>query len=135
MRRGIAIGRTLACLAAAWAIAAAPADEEWRRIVVNGQIHGHLMELSVRDDGIGFDPASIPPERWGVRQSIVRRMEDAGGRAEIRSERGAASASGVVMASGVGMAAGVKSEPVIESRGDVLLMPFELIVRVERKLP
>ncbi len=37
MRRGIAIGRTLACLAAAWAIAAAPADEEWRRIVVNGQ--------------------------------------------------------------------------------------------------
>lgn len=92
--------------AAAEAVRNAVRHAHARRIVVNGQIHGHLMELSVRDDGIGFDPASIPPERWGVRQSIVRRMEDAGGRAEIRSERGAASASGVVMASGVGMAAG-----------------------------
>ena len=43
---------------------------------------------SIRDDGRGFDP-SIVGDRHGVADSIVARMHDVGGRAEIRSAPGA----------------------------------------------
>ncbi len=43
------------------------------------------IELFVRDRGPGFDLAAIPPDRQGVRESIIGRMERAGGSAEIRS--------------------------------------------------
>jgi signal transduction histidine kinase len=43
------------------------------------------IEAYVRDHGPGFDLASVPPDRRGVRESIVGRMERAGGRAEVRS--------------------------------------------------
>src|SRR5215208_2010399 len=43
------------------------------------------MEVFVRDRGPGFDPAAIPADRRGVRESIIGRMERAGGTAEIRS--------------------------------------------------
>jgi len=43
------------------------------------------IELFVRDRGSGFDPAGVAPDRRGVRESIVGRMDRAGGRAEIRS--------------------------------------------------
>lgn len=39
----------------------------------------------VRDRGPGFDPATIAEDRLGVRESIVGRMERAGGHAKIRS--------------------------------------------------
>lgn len=39
---------------------------------------------SIRDDGCGFDPAGVR-DRHGVADSIVARMRDVGGRAEIRS--------------------------------------------------
>jgi signal transduction histidine kinase len=39
----------------------------------------------VRDRGPGFELASVPADRRGVRESIVGRMERAGGRAEVRS--------------------------------------------------
>ena len=42
-------------------------------------------EAFVRDRGPGFEPASVPADRRGVRESIVGRMERAGGRAEVRS--------------------------------------------------
>ena len=35
--------------------------------------------------GPGFDLAAVPADRRGVRESIVGRMERAGGRAEVRS--------------------------------------------------
>ncbi|MCE3266563.1 MAG: PspC protein [Solirubrobacterales bacterium] len=38
----------------------------------------------VDDRGPGFDPASIPPDRRGVRESIIGRMERHGGSAEFR---------------------------------------------------
>jgi signal transduction histidine kinase len=46
------------------------------------------VELFVRDRGPGFDPAAIPPDRRGVRESIVGRMRRHGGRATVRSTPG-----------------------------------------------
>jgi signal transduction histidine kinase len=43
------------------------------------------IEVYVRDRGPGFDPAAVPADRRGVRESILGRMRRAGGRAEIRS--------------------------------------------------
>ena len=42
----------------------------------------------MRDRGAGFDPGAVAEDRRGVRESIVGRMERAGGRAEIRSSPG-----------------------------------------------
>jgi signal transduction histidine kinase/phage shock protein PspC (stress-responsive transcriptional regulator) len=42
-------------------------------------------EVFVRDRGRGFDPDAVPDGRIGVRESIIGRMERAGGRAELRS--------------------------------------------------
>lgn len=41
----------------------------------------------VSDRGDGFDPAAVPADRLGVRQSIVGRLQRAGGTAELRSGR------------------------------------------------
>ncbi|AZZ42524.1 hypothetical protein C0Z11_09785 [Acidipropionibacterium jensenii] len=46
------------------------------------------VDISVRDDGIGFDVNSIPPERLGVRQSIFVRVREIGGHAEVLSSLG-----------------------------------------------
>jgi signal transduction histidine kinase len=43
------------------------------------------IEAFVRDRGPGFDPASVPPDRLGVRESIIGRMERHGGSAKVRS--------------------------------------------------
>ncbi|MDY5785916.1 PspC domain-containing protein [Corynebacterium sp.] len=51
----------------------------------------HLAgELSVyiRDRGVGFDADAIPPDRHGVRDSIIGRMERAGGSATISRAAG-----------------------------------------------
>lgn len=45
-------------------------------------------QVFIRDRGAGFDPAAIPDDRHGLRDSIVGRMERNGGRAEVRSEPG-----------------------------------------------
>ncbi|MDX1448472.1 MAG: ATP-binding protein [Acidimicrobiia bacterium] len=44
--------------------------------------------IFVRDRGSGFDLASVPDDRMGVRQSIVGRVEAHGGTAHLRSEPG-----------------------------------------------
>jgi phage shock protein PspC (stress-responsive transcriptional regulator) len=46
------------------------------------------VEVFVRDRGPGFDPAAVPAERRGVRESIVGRMERHGGAATVRSGAG-----------------------------------------------
>jgi signal transduction histidine kinase/phage shock protein PspC (stress-responsive transcriptional regulator) len=56
------------------------------------------IELFVRDRGPGFDPAAAAPDRRGVRDSIVARMERAGGRAEIRSGAGSGTEVGLFIA-------------------------------------
>ena len=50
---------------------------------------GGWAVVTVTDHGRGFDPASVPPARRGVRESIRGRMAAAGGRAMISSQPGA----------------------------------------------
>src|SRR3954470_15605860 len=47
------------------------------------------LQVFVRDRGPGFDPAAVPKDRRGVRESIVGRMARHGGRAAIHSAPGA----------------------------------------------
>ena len=46
------------------------------------------IEIFVRDTGVGFDPETINTDRHGVRDSIVARMERAGGTATLHSAPG-----------------------------------------------
>ena len=46
------------------------------------------VQVFVRDRGVGFDLATIPEDRHGVRHSILERMRQHGGQAEIRSTPG-----------------------------------------------
>ncbi len=44
--------------------------------------------VTVRDTGLGFDPASVDPARLGLRRSIIERVADWGGQATILSQPG-----------------------------------------------
>jgi signal transduction histidine kinase len=46
------------------------------------------VQVFVRDRGPGFDPEALPPDRSGVRDSIVGRMARHGGHAAVRAARG-----------------------------------------------
>lgn len=46
------------------------------------------IQIIVSDDGRGFDPRQVPAERLGVRGSIIERMANVGGRAEVQSAPG-----------------------------------------------
>jgi signal transduction histidine kinase len=50
--------------------------------------HARRAEVFVRDRGVGFEPAALPADRHGVRDSIIGRVARAGGVAEVRSEPG-----------------------------------------------
>jgi signal transduction histidine kinase len=54
-------------------------------IRVYAEIEDSSIEVFVRDRGPGFELARVPGDRRGVRESIVGRMERAGGRADVRS--------------------------------------------------
>lgn len=41
------------------------------------------VEVFVRDRGDGFDPDAVPPDRFGVRESILGRVRRRGGRASV----------------------------------------------------
>jgi signal transduction histidine kinase/phage shock protein PspC (stress-responsive transcriptional regulator) len=43
----------------------------------------------VRDTGIGFDPAAVPPDRHGINDSIIGRVERVGGTAVVETNLGA----------------------------------------------
>jgi signal transduction histidine kinase len=45
------------------------------------------LTVYVRDRGKGFRVASIPVDRYGVRESLIARMERHGGTATIRSNK------------------------------------------------
>ncbi len=57
---------------------------------VYSEVDDERIVVFVRDRGAGFDPLDIPPDRAGVRESIVGRMQRSGGSAVIKSspERG-----------------------------------------------
>lgn len=58
------------------------------RIDVYAEVGGRLAEVFVRDQGKGFDTATIDDDRVGIRDSILARMERHGGRAEIQAASG-----------------------------------------------
>ncbi|HEV3376735.1 MAG TPA: PspC domain-containing protein [Thermoleophilaceae bacterium] len=53
---------------------------------VYAESNSDTVHVYVRDRGPGFDPHDLPPDRHGVRESIVGRMERHGGRARITSD-------------------------------------------------
>lgn len=48
-----------------------------------------IVVVEVADDGPGFDPATVPAHRYGLRESVRGRMSTVGGRAEVSSRPGA----------------------------------------------
>jgi signal transduction histidine kinase/phage shock protein PspC (stress-responsive transcriptional regulator) len=58
------------------------------KIDVYAEITDGAVDVFVRDRGRGFDLAAVPPDRYGVRNSIVDRMQRHGGSAEVRSAPG-----------------------------------------------
>jgi signal transduction histidine kinase/phage shock protein PspC (stress-responsive transcriptional regulator) len=58
------------------------------RVDVYGELTAERLEIFVRDTGSGFDPTQVPEDRRGLRDSVARRMERAGGSANIVSAPG-----------------------------------------------
>jgi signal transduction histidine kinase/phage shock protein PspC (stress-responsive transcriptional regulator) len=56
-------------------------------VAVYAEAADGAVHVFVRDRGPGFDPSAVPPDRRGIRESIVGRMERHGGRAIITSSR------------------------------------------------
>jgi signal transduction histidine kinase len=52
-------------------------------ISLYAELGGDRLHVFVRDRGAGFDPAAVPADRHGLRESIVGRMERSGGRALV----------------------------------------------------
>jgi len=46
---------------------------------------GDALSVEFTDDGVGFDPARVPENRFGIRTSIVGRMTAVGGMAKVVS--------------------------------------------------
>lgn len=63
----------------------APAVKRW---VTVRSVHPHGLEVEVGDTGAGFTVQHIPPERIGVRVSILERVAASGGRADVDSAHG-----------------------------------------------
>ena len=55
---------------------------------VYAEVAPERIEVFVRDRGPGFDPARVPADRRGVRESIVGRMQRHGGRAVVHTAPG-----------------------------------------------
>ncbi|GAB3770481.1 ATP-binding protein [Nocardioides ginsengisegetis] len=58
------------------------------RVDVYAEVTPTAVDVFVRDRGHGFDPADTPADRYGVRHSIIDRMDRHGGSAEVRSTPG-----------------------------------------------
>jgi signal transduction histidine kinase len=57
-------------------------------IALYAEMDGEHVQVFVRDRGHGFEPDLIPPDRRGVRESIVGRMERHGGSAHVQAGAG-----------------------------------------------
>jgi len=58
-------------------------------VAVYAEVTDGRVQVFVRDRGAGFDPAAVPPDRRGLRESVVGRMERHGGRAVVHAAPGA----------------------------------------------
>ena len=63
------------------------AQAEKVEVSLTSPAHG-AVEITIADDGIGFDPDLVPKRRLGLQVSVVYRMWAIGGHAEIRSAPG-----------------------------------------------
>jgi phage shock protein PspC (stress-responsive transcriptional regulator)/two-component sensor histidine kinase len=66
-------------------------------IRVFAEVDDARIEAFVRDRGPGFELGTVAPDRRGVRESIIGRMERAGGRADVRSIAGVGTEVGLVI--------------------------------------
>jgi signal transduction histidine kinase len=64
-----------------------PGRSTRRELRIRGVRAGGCL-IEIADNGVGFDRASVPGERLGLRMSIEERMANAGGSAEIVSRPG-----------------------------------------------
>jgi signal transduction histidine kinase len=55
---------------------------------VYAEVSAAAVDVFVRDRGRGFDPSTVAEDRYGVRHSIIDRMQRHGGTAEVRSTPG-----------------------------------------------
>lgn len=58
------------------------------KVDVYAEVTDGTVDVFVRDRGVGFDLGSIGADRYGVRNSIVDRMQRHGGTADVRSADG-----------------------------------------------
>jgi signal transduction histidine kinase len=58
------------------------------RVDVYGELGSERLEIFVRDTGRGFERADVSPDRRGLRDSVLGRMERAGGDVSITSAPG-----------------------------------------------
>ena len=58
------------------------------QVDVYAEVTPTAVDVFVRDRGRGFDHETVAPDRYGVRNSIIDRMQRHGGTAEIRSTPG-----------------------------------------------
>ena len=61
---------------------------ELRKVDVYVEVGADELTGFVRDTGSGFDPAGVPDDRHGIADSIIARIERAGGRATVTSRPG-----------------------------------------------
>ena len=52
------------------------------------EVTAERVSVFVRDRGAGFDPAAVPPDRRGLRDSVTGRLTRLGGTAEVRTAPG-----------------------------------------------
>ncbi|WP_159083301.1 ATP-binding protein [Streptomyces sp. P3] len=62
------------------------AEAQALKVRLRGDEHGFV--LSVADDGVGFSPAGVQVSSVGLRRSVLRRMADVAGTAEVHSSPG-----------------------------------------------
>ena len=80
LRALVDAGREAAVNAATWSGASS--------VSVFVEVDGAEVAMYVRDRGVGFDPATVAPDRRGVSESIRGRMARHGGTADVRSAPG-----------------------------------------------
>jgi signal transduction histidine kinase len=57
-------------------------------VQVYAEVEPETVTVFVRDRGRGFDPSTVPEDRYGLVESVVGRMQRAGGTATVRSAPG-----------------------------------------------
>lgn len=58
------------------------------QVDIYAEVSDELVEFFIRDSGVGFDRDQIEDDRRGLKESIVGRMERAGGMATVMSDLG-----------------------------------------------